>query len=846
MTRYQVQSQKLLSNLPMSTNQKPPKPAPAAHIQNSFFKKVSRAPPLEMVHPKSHFEKSTRQPKDAHLMNQLSKSSHHRVRPGDSNLYKQKSLSILKTVDPLRGSSQEQSLGRPVLSGETSDLSKKGHQMRVTTKHIKTGKNHKSEKSLFKSCYFDDKQIGSKLKSFSKTVRKSDVEVSDADYNYLLKSPNDHLSSVGFEVVAPNDYDLTSNEVQKRRQTFDSVQINEFSANAGKPRVGKTGKALEQPGRPKPGKNAQFLSSSKDTNSGPKGKKDGQRLPPILNKSINAVMREKLSQSKEDVFEYSGEESDGKETDKKGGSFQTNVNRQSTNLEKSQAELSSTLKNQHSLDSGLPIGKMLREVDLKRPASFVVEKDLEDHLISFNLDNINEFEYEKLLSFMLKYHRRKVARQQGKGRMRDSQGPRPETPGGKNRDHMRTEVDALVGQVKTIKAQKHEMMEQARTQSQEIAILKKQLEQLQKKHQENQRLCSREIELLMEENALFRDHFENVIRQVLEFSDKMAQRKVENSNESHVKIIGELVENINLMIRKISKDFNAKLGKVKKTFHLKIRDLEEANLDLERENKYLRKDLEMVRQSTSREQLAALVEAQVSTAMAAYKDKMNSKLNYMSERFSHKLKRLRQEPFSTKPLPPFKMPSVKAKASNKGSSSYRHIELDTLEGFQCSPGRDKASEGKSIKFLKKLFDKERPFRLQENARRGGNERSKQTNLDLINKKIRRSYRNKKNHTQLEFDIKKYQSSQPDNYIEESRFVYQPSKSPFSKTDRKDLPGSSRLGYKNNFMNEFNKITKKTKTHLKKQSFQIPSAYKPDAKHKIKKLRLVDKSSHLDL
>lgn len=760
---------------------------------------------------------------------------------------------MLKTVHASRtGRETERVDGKEATEaqkGELSVPSRGPRNRRVNAKNIKSGKNHKSDKSLFKSCYFDDRQIGSKLKSFSKTVRKSDAEVSDADYNYLLKSPNDHLSSVGFEVLAPNDFNLESNEVQKRRQTLHSVQINEFSANMAKP----------NPNKAKTGKCTQSQNSSKDAGTGPKSKKEAKRLPPILNKSINGAIRKESDsanwangnkmiekeQSREEVFEYSNGDFEPKETDKKARSFQTNLNRQQSLLDKSQPEFSSTLKNQPSMDSALPISKMLREVDLKRPGSFVIEKDFEDHLISFNLDHINELEFEKLLMFMLKYHRRKVVRKQANDRqLGASKLDSREAEEDKQRLRMRKEVDSLAAEVGRVESEKNEVLAEVEKQKKRIMELEKEVETLRGNQKENREFYGQEMEVLVEENLLFREHFENVIRQVLEFADKMAQRKVENSNESHVKIIGELVENINLMIRKINKDFNSKLAKLRKTVHLKIRELEEANLDLERENKYLRRDVDHLRQSASREQVKALVEQQISAAMTAYKEKMNSKLNFVSERVNQKLKRLRQEPSIVKP-PPLKIQNLKAKAKERASNSYRQIELDTFEGFHCSPTREKETGGKSMKFLKKLFNKERPFRLQENTRQIGTDRLPQSNLDLINKKIRRSYRTKKHNTNLDFDIKKYQSSQPDNYIEESRFPVQQSKSPFSKTERKDLPGSLRLGFKNNFINEFNKITKQTKSHLKKKSFQIPSGYKMDSKSKIKKLRLVDKSGKFD-
>jgi hypothetical protein len=384
-----------------------------------------------------------------------------------------------------------------------------------------------------------------------------------------------------------------------------------------------------------------------------------------------------------------------------------------------------------------------------------------------------------------------------------------------------------------------------------LDLLHKQLEnqnilidQLRKNHEEELLFCKKEIYLLIEKNLLFRENFENVILQVLDIANKMNKRKILENHQNHIKIIGELVDNINIMTKKINMDFNFKLQNIKKDFDIKMIYLENKNMELQKENSVLRKDVEILKQQTKKERINELIEQQMSSYFSNFNTRINSKLDYFNDKINRRFSKMKNEFSSSKQIPPFKLQNSKKNKKSKGNHSYRNINVPPFDEQVSSIKKSNKQEGKSINFLKQLFSKERINKKNTYEPNFLNDRSLPVNALWNNKKTRHSNRAKKNNTILELDIRKYQSSQPDNLIEDFRNYPVPTKKPFSRTERKHFTKKSQNLIQDNFMSKFNKITNNKankKSHVKKNSLHLKGFYIADPKKvKQRKMRIVEK------
>lgn len=835
------------------------------NIHNSLFKKAIKQTIPSPLYRKSSFEKSFLLNKELQPGREVSKSTHLQNLPNIPRLIKQKSLNILCSLKETKTSPKLSEVMiedrifpkmYPPFSKQHSPLTKYGKEPVTRNSRISKGtRNHKSEKSLFKSSLFDDKRLRTKGKAFSRTAKRSNMEMTEADKSYILKSPNNPPSSINFEIKMSGEFDSNAETHAAEREL---VNVNEFHHIPLRNQVNNINVISNFP-KSITSRKPTSQNSVKNSSESIKKKKDSKRLPPILNRSMQVPQMDSESiqlrdtmqvsntlnpnsiNSKDQLFEYSLENSNIKETNKKAGL----IKEHNFILEQSGKLVDSTFKNQASMDSMLPIARLLKEVDIKKPGTLIMDNDIEDQVISFNLNNLSEEDYDKLMKLMINFNMMRANNMKVKSSSQSFSQMNQKDATIKELESIKEQFVGF-SDLKEIKENLLKKIEQLNKRNKELDDT---ISQIRKMHEEELIFCKKEIYLLIEKNLLFRENFETVILQVIDIADKMVKRKVELSNENHMKIIGELVENINIMTRKINMDFNQKLNKIKHEFELKLMFLKKKNLELERQNKNLEKDVEVLKQLSSKERINDLIEKQLSIHVSKINEKFNSKIEYISDSFSRKFNKLKNECApSTKYIPPLKLQNSKKnrkhKEKERGNLSNRNIEIPKFDEFVTSPKRKEKKEPKPFSFLKQIFSKERKHPTQTYESNFLNDRSLPINAIMNSKKARASNRSRKNRTIMDMDIRKYQSSQPDNYIEELRFQPNQSNFPFSKTERKNFPISSKNDtLDDDFMTKFNKITnyKGGNVHSKKRSLHLKSTYVGDAKKmKQRKIRIMEK------
>ena len=207
----------------------------------------------------------------------------------------------------------------------------------------------------------------------------------------------------------------------------------------------------------------------------------------------NQLLNQNISEEKEEFFEYSKEDSNVKETDKKI-SFQTNFNKQNSILEKSVLNSESTLKLQQSIDSMLPINKLLKGVNIQNPNSFYIENESEEQVISFNLKNLNEVEYEKLLLFMLKYHQIKNPKKHFKKNYQNS--PKSSKDNKSNLNNFETDLGFNFKKTNKIENVRNELLSNIQNLNHYIESMDRMVINLKDNHRLEIEKCNRQIRFL--------------------------------------------------------------------------------------------------------------------------------------------------------------------------------------------------------------------------------------------------------------------------------------------------------------------------------------------------------------